>query len=69
MTKKGRIILIETKGDHLENTDAEQRLTLGRAWQNHVADTYRYYMVFQSKDPGWDGVYSFEKFINMLEKQ
>ncbi len=68
MTKKGRIILIETKGDHLENTEAEQRLTLGRAWQNHVADNYRYYMVFQSKDPGLEGAYPFEKFVDILEQ-
>lgn len=66
MTKKGRIILIETKGDHLENTETKQKLSLGRAWQNHTADMYRYYMVFQSKDLKLDGAYQIDKFINIL---
>ncbi|MCD7981305.1 MAG: DEAD/DEAH box helicase family protein [Clostridiales bacterium] len=66
MTKKGRIILIETKGDHLENTETKQKLSLGRAWQNHTADMYRYYMVFQSKDLKLDGAYQIDKFIDIL---
>ncbi len=28
----GKILLIETKGDHLDGSDSMQKLRLGRAW-------------------------------------
>lgn len=68
MTKKGKIVIIETKGDHLENTETKQKLTLGRAWQNAAGVQYRYYMVFQSKDLKLDGAIQFQKFIELLQE-
>ena len=68
MTKKGKIIIIETKGDHLENTETKLKLTLGRAWQNAAGVQYRYYMVFQSKDLKLDGAIQFQKFIELLQE-
>ncbi|MCD7803145.1 MAG: hypothetical protein LUH09_09685 [Clostridiales bacterium] len=67
MTKKGRIVLIETKGDHLENTETRQKLALGRAWQNATSDMFRYYMVFQHKDLKLDGAYQFERFLDTIK--
>ena len=67
MTKSGKIVLIETKGDHLENTETRQKLAVGRAWQSLAGTNYRYYMVFQNKDLNLDGAYHFDKFIDILK--
>ena len=67
MTKSGKIVLIETKGDHLENTETKKKLTVGRAWQSLAGANYRYYMVFQNKDLNMDGAYHFEKFMEILK--
>ena len=67
MTKNGKVILIETKGDHLENTETKQKLVLGRAWQNAAGAPFRYYMVFQSKDLKLDGAVQFDKFVELLK--
>lgn len=66
MTKSGILVMIETKGDYLENDDSKKKLALGRAWQNAAGSGYRYYMVFESKDPKLDGAISFGKFEELL---
>lgn len=68
MTNSGKILLIETKGDHLENTETKQKLHLGRKWQDAAGREYRYYMVFQDKDLNLEGAYSFEKFLSLLKE-
>lgn len=67
MTKLGKIVVIETKGDHLENTESKQKLALGRAWQNSAGNQFRYYMVFQSRDLKIDGAVEFSKFLELLK--
>lgn len=66
MTKNGKIVLIETKGDHLDNEQNRKKLTLSRKWQEKAGEPFRYYMVFQEKAPDLDGAYTFEKFLEML---
>lgn len=68
MTKSGKIILIEAKGDHLENTETKQKLALGRAWQNAAGPRYKYFMVFQSKDLHLNGAMQFDKFTELLKE-
>lgn len=68
MTKKGKIVLIETKGDHLDNEQNRKKLILSRKWQEKAGETFRYYMVFQEKAPDLSGAYSFDKFLEILEK-
>lgn len=48
-TKKGNIILIETKGDHLDNDDSKDKNRLGKIWAEKSGDKFKYFMVFQSK--------------------
>lgn len=67
MTTTGRIVVIETKGDHLKNDENLQKLKLGRIWQNRGGAKYRYYMVFQNKNTGLDGAYDFETFIDLMK--
>lgn len=66
MTKSGKILLIETKGDFLENPETKQRNEVGRKWQMYSKTGYQYYMVFETKKPEWDGAVSFEKFTTKL---
>lgn len=66
-TQGGKIILIETKGDHLENTETRYKLELGRAWQSMAGSRFRYYMVFQSKDLNLPGAVQFDKFCDLMK--
>lgn len=66
-TKKGKVVLVETKGDFLENPENMAKLKLGRTWQHKTIDNFRYYMVFENKDLGIEGAYSLGKFIEILK--
>ena len=48
-TKSGKIILLETKGDHLDNSDSQAKCRLGNQWQQLAGSEYSYFMVFDSK--------------------
>jgi len=61
-TKKGKIILLETKGDHLE---AEKKIRLGNLWANKAGNDYRYCLVY--KDRKVDGAYTKSEFIEMMK--
>lgn len=44
--KNGMVVIIETKGDFLDNTESKQKLELGKKWATAAGPNYRYYMVF-----------------------
>ena len=67
-TKSGKTVLIETKGDHLENQETKDKIVLGRAWEKAAGPEYKYYMVFQSKDLHLDGAYPMDKFLSIMSK-
>lgn len=70
-TVSGHTVLVETKGDHLDNEENRKKLAEGRVWQekaNQGTDEYRYYMVFQNKQPDLKGAYSKEKFLELMKK-
>jgi len=66
MTNNGKLILVETKGDHLDGIDSSRKLKLGRAWQNQAGSNFRYFMVYESINPGWEGAYSLDAFVNII---
>ncbi len=68
MTKSGKMLMIETKGDHLENRETKNKLAEGRAWQNLAGASYRYFLVFKSKDLNIEGAYQFDRFIETLKQ-
>ena len=49
-TQNGNLILIETKGDHLDNEESRAKNTLGKRWAEKAGDKYKYFMVFQTKE-------------------
>lgn len=62
-TKKGKIVLLETKGDHL---DAEQKILLGNLWAIKAGNNYRYCLVYNTRKV--EGAYTKEEFIDMIKK-
>ena len=66
MTGAGKILLIETKGDHLEGPESEAKARLGAKWAQAAGREYRYFMVFDKKQPTWPGAYSRERFIEIV---
>lgn len=70
MTTSGKILMIEPKGDHLENAESRRKVAVGRAWQNaanKTGDKYRYYMVFENKNLHIDGAVQFERFMEIVQ--
>ena len=67
MTKRGKILIIETKGDHLENSESERKCRIGREWANLAGADYRYYMVFRNKALNWDGAVRFDRLLEIVK--
>ncbi|MDE7096767.1 MAG: hypothetical protein K2O47_04660, partial [Muribaculaceae bacterium] len=64
VTKNGKIIMLETKGDDRKNPDSMTKLKLGKAWANACGNDYRYFMVFENNP--MEGALSVNKFIETL---
>ncbi len=70
MTESGKILLIETKGDQLENSESRVKAEIGSKWAakaSMLGRLYKYYMVFQSKEPGYEGTYSYDQFMEIVK--
>ena len=67
MTKSGKLLLIEAKGDYLDGDDSKAKLELGRKWQEQAGRMYRYFMVFNKKELGMDGAYTLDEFANLMK--
>ena len=65
MTRGGKTLLIESKGDHLNNPDSARKVKLGRAWEKLAGPKYRYYMVFQDQALAADGAYPLDRFLEI----
>lgn len=63
MTTGGHILMIEPKGDHLENSESAKKAEVGSVWANKAGPAYRYYMVFENKDLKINGATHFDKFL------
>ena len=67
MTKSGKIILAETKGEHLKNDDSQEKIELGAAWRNAAGNQYRYYMVFRDEENLPHGAVSMGQFVETVK--
>lgn len=47
-TKKGHVIVLETKGNDRDNSDSQAKNRLGREWANRAGEQYNYFMVFET---------------------
>ena len=69
MTTRGNILMIEPKGDFLDNTESTNKVKVGHKWQelaNRIADRYSYYMVFRNRIPREDGAVHFDRFMEIV---
>lgn len=48
LTKSGKILLVESKGDNLDNSDSVRKLRLAQLWASKAGNNYRYFMVFDN---------------------
>lgn len=67
MTMSGKILMIETKGDHLDNDESKEKARIGARWASLAGNNYRYYMVFQTKQPDYPGAVSYDRFMEILK--
>ncbi len=67
MTQSGKIVFVETKGEHLKNDDSRDKIALGQAWRNAAGSQYRYYMVFREGDNILPGALSMSQFVDTLK--
>ena len=70
MTNSGKVLLIETKGDQLKNDESRIKSETGAKWAAKASMTgrlYKYYMVFQTKNPDYEGAYSHDRFMDIVK--
>lgn len=67
MTVSGKVLMIETKGDHLDNDESKEKARIGAKWASLAGSSYRYYMVFQTKQPDYPGAVSYDRFMEILK--
>lgn len=63
-TKKGVIVLLETKGAQLVEPD---KIDLGNLWASKAGDAFRYYMVYDERDDV-SGAMNLKEFISRLKE-
>ena len=67
MTESGKILMIETKGDHLDNDESKLKAKIGQKWADLAGQKYSYFMVFETKSPDYPGAYSYDRFMEILK--
>jgi type III restriction enzyme len=63
-TQKQNIILVETKGDFLDNDDSRAKNILGKKWAEKSGENYKYFMVFENKNV--EGCYTAKNFLEII---
>ncbi|WP_332032775.1 DEAD/DEAH box helicase [Kaistella sp.] len=65
-TKKGNIVLVETKGDYLVNDDTREKNRLGKKWAEVSGNNYKYFMVFEKQNV--EDCYNAGNIVEVLKK-
>lgn len=63
-TQKGNLVLVETKGDFLDNDESKAKNILGKKWAEKSGDNYKYFMVFENKNV--DGCYTAKNVLDII---
>lgn len=69
MTESGKLLLVETKGDHLKNDESKEKAEIGATWAakaSQLGRIYKYFMVYETKKPEYVGAYSHERFMEIV---
>ena len=65
-TKSQNLILLETKGDYLNNEDSQMKNLLGKRWAEKSGEKYKYFMVFESVNV--PDTYTAKSIINVVKE-
>ena len=66
MTNSGKIVLAETKGEHLKNNNSHDKIAIGQARRNLAGSQFNYYMVFANDVELLPGVVSMKQFVEII---
>lgn len=66
-TESGKTLMIETKGDHLDNSESAAKAKTGAEWASQAGRLYKYFMVFQTKSPDYSGACSYDEFMEIVK--
>lgn len=67
MLENGKLLMVETKGDHLDNDESKAKAKAGSEWASLAGRKYKYYMVFETKKPDYPGAYSYDEFMDIVK--
>ena len=51
----------------MKNDDSQEKIALGKAWQNAAGSQYRYYMVFDEGVEPLPGAVTMQRFIETIQ--
>jgi type III restriction enzyme len=66
VSKSGKVIIIETKGDDRDNSDSAAKCRLGKKWAELAGRDFLYFMVFDKKDIA--GAYRVDKAKELIRQ-
>ncbi len=66
VTKTGKTILVETKGDDRDNSDSAAKCRLGNTWAREAGKDFYYFMVFDQKSI--EGAYTTDKAMELIKQ-
>ncbi|HOR18161.1 MAG TPA: DEAD/DEAH box helicase family protein [Bacilli bacterium] len=68
-TKSGVIVLIETKGEHLDGDDSKKKLELGQLWSNNsIPGKYKYFMAFDKTPLNENGSDLLDNIVDLISR-
>ena len=68
-TNGSNIILVETKGEHLDGDDTKKKLELGTLWSTYSGPSkYKYFMAFDRSPLNEDGADLIDNIIQKISK-
>ena len=68
-TNSGVIVLVETKGEHLDGDDSKKKLELGQLWaSNTVPGKYKYFMAFERTPLNENGADLLDNIIDLISR-
>lgn len=65
-TKSNKIVVLETKGDHLDNSDSEAKIRLGKAWERKAGNNFKYFMVFDKQSV--TNAHKLDDFLKLIKE-
>lgn len=66
VTKSGKILLLETKGDDRDNSDSAAKCRLGNKWAELAGKDFKYFMIFDKASV--DGAYTLDKAKELIRQ-